>query len=51
VIADKGFDLLDAPIKRVTSPHAPVPYSKPLEVAYMPDEETVAATTRALLGA
>ena len=29
MVADKGFDTLDAPIKRVTAPHTPVPFSPP----------------------
>ena len=33
MVADKGFDLLDAPIKIVTAPHTPVPFSPPLEQA------------------
>ncbi|MCH7738510.1 MAG: alpha-ketoacid dehydrogenase subunit beta [Chloroflexi bacterium] len=51
VIADKAFDSLDGPIKRVTAPHTPVPYSKPLELAFMPNEDDVIASTKALLGA
>ena len=50
VIADKAFDALDAPIKRVTGPHTPVPYSKPLETAFIPDEAAVVMTTKTLLG-
>ncbi|MFZ5633329.1 MAG: alpha-ketoacid dehydrogenase subunit beta [Bacillota bacterium] len=38
VVAEEGFDLLDAPIKRVTAPFAPVPFSPPLEAAYIPGE-------------
>ncbi len=36
ILADKAFDYLDAPIKRVTAPHTPVPYSKGLETAFIP---------------
>jgi pyruvate dehydrogenase E1 component beta subunit len=50
LVADKAFDSLDAPIKRVTGPHTPVPYSKPLEDAFVPSPEDVVATTVALLG-
>jgi pyruvate/2-oxoglutarate/acetoin dehydrogenase E1 component len=46
--ADKGFDLLDAPIKIVTSPHTPVPFSPPLEQAYVPSPEKIANTVRGL---
>src|SRR3954471_24947901 len=36
MVADKGFDTLDAPINRVTAPHTPVPFSPPLEQFYVP---------------
>lgn len=41
IIADKGFDFLDAPIKKVNSPHTPVPYNRDLEFSFMPSEERV----------
>jgi pyruvate dehydrogenase E1 component beta subunit len=50
VIADKAFDYLDAPVKRVTAPHTPVPYNKGLEQAFMPQPEDVAGTVRRMLG-
>ena len=50
VIADKAFDSLDAPVKRVTGPHTPVPYNKGLETAFMPQPADVIATTKRLLG-
>ena len=36
IVADEGFDALRAPIRRVTAPHTPVPFSPPLEDAYLP---------------
>lgn len=48
LVADKGFDLLDAPIKIVTAPHTPVPFSPPLEQAYIPSPERIAETVRGL---
>ncbi len=48
LVADKGFDLLDAPIKIVSAPHTPVPFSPPLEQAYIPSPEKIAATVRTL---
>jgi pyruvate dehydrogenase E1 component beta subunit len=51
VIADKAFDSLDAPVKRVTGPHTPVPYNKGLETAFMPGVADVVGTTKRLLGA
>jgi pyruvate dehydrogenase E1 component beta subunit len=44
--SDRGFDLLDAPIKRVTAPHSPVPFSPVLEDAYLPGPERVIAAVR-----
>ena len=38
MVADEGFDLLNAPIKRVAAPDTPVPFSPVLERAYLPDE-------------
>jgi pyruvate/2-oxoglutarate/acetoin dehydrogenase E1 component len=48
-VVDKGFDYLDAPIKCINAPHAPVPFSKVLENAYIPDAARVVATVRELL--
>jgi pyruvate/2-oxoglutarate/acetoin dehydrogenase E1 component len=41
VVADEGFDLLDAPIKRVTAPDTPVPFSPVLEAAFVPDAQKI----------
>ena len=46
MVADKGFDTLDAPIKLVTAPHTPVPFSPPLEQFYVPSPERIAAAVR-----
>lgn len=48
-IADKAFDYLDAPIKRVASLDVPTPYSPPLEAFYLPNKEKVIAAARELL--
>lgn len=50
IVADEGFDLLDAPIKRITAPHTPVPFAPPLEDLYLPSPEKVIATVADLLG-
>ena len=50
VIADKAFDHLDAPVKRVTSPHSPVPYNSALEQEFMPQPADVVGTVKNLLG-
>jgi acetoin:2,6-dichlorophenolindophenol oxidoreductase subunit beta len=45
-----AFDELDAPIARVGAPFAPIPFSPPLEDAYLPGRTHVAAAVRGLLG-
>jgi pyruvate dehydrogenase E1 component beta subunit len=45
---DKGFDLLNAPVKKVTAPHSPVPFSDVLEDAYIPSRDKVLAAVREL---
>jgi pyruvate dehydrogenase E1 component beta subunit len=37
--AEKAFDYLDAPILRVAAPFCPVPFSQPLEQAFIPSEQ------------
>jgi len=49
MVADKGFDLLDAPIKMVTAPHTPVPFSPALEHLYIPSPERIAETVREIV--
>ena len=41
-----AFDELDAPIERVGAPFAPVPFSPPLEDAYVPGADEVYAAAR-----
>jgi 2-oxoisovalerate dehydrogenase E1 component beta subunit len=47
-IAEEAFESLDAPVKRIAAPDTPVPFSPPLEKAYIPQVETVAAGLREL---
>ena len=49
IAVDRGFDLLRGPIKRVTAPHTPVPFSPVLEDAYIPSADRVAAAVHAAL--
>jgi acetoin:2,6-dichlorophenolindophenol oxidoreductase subunit beta len=49
IVADEGFDTLDAPIKCVNAPHTPVPFSPPLEQAYIPSPEQIAAAVRTIV--
>lgn len=47
-IADECFTDLDAPVKRLGGLDVPVPFSPPLEDAYRPGADTIAATCREL---
>ena len=44
-----AFDFLDAPIGRVGAPFAPIPFSAPLEDAYLPGADEIVAAVRATL--
>ena len=48
-IADRHFDDLDAPIRRLNGVHTPTPYSPPLEAAVVPDGAAVLQAIRDLL--
>lgn len=50
VIADKGFDSLDAPVKRLTAPDVPIPFSPPMEKFVLPDEAKIIAAVKELIG-
>ena len=45
-----AFDFLDAPIVRVTGEDVPMPYSRPLEDAAIPDVARVVAAVRSVCG-
>ena len=45
-ITERVFEHLDAPIVRVTAPDTPVPYSQPLEEAFLPNVEKVLEKAR-----
>ncbi len=45
---DKGFDYLNGPVKKVTAPHSPVPFSPALEDVFVPSAARVVAAVRAL---
>ena len=47
-VADRGFDSLDAPIRRLNGAFAPTPYSPPLEAAMSPDVAAIAQAIREL---
>jgi 2-oxoisovalerate dehydrogenase E1 component beta subunit len=48
IINEDAFDWLDAPIVRITSPDTPVPYSPPLEEAFLPKVADVVREARRL---
>jgi len=45
---DRGFDFLEAPVKRVTAPFTPVPFAAVLEAAFMPSAAKVVDAVRSL---
>ena len=45
-ITEKAFEDLDGPILRITAPDTPVPYSPPLEAAFLPDATKVIEKAR-----
>jgi pyruvate/2-oxoglutarate/acetoin dehydrogenase E1 component len=47
-IAEEAFESLDAPPRRITAPDTPVPFSPPLEHAFIPQIEDVVAGLREL---
>ena len=49
-VAEEAFDYLDAPPSKVTAPHTPVPYSRPLENVYIPDAPRVTRVVKRILG-
>ena len=48
-IFEHAYDYLDAPIKRVTTPDIPIPSSRTLERAAIPNSQTIVAAVRELL--
>jgi 2-oxoisovalerate dehydrogenase E1 component len=48
-ISDRGFDDLDAPIRRLNGVHTPTPYSPPLENAVVPNVDAIVQAIRDLL--
>jgi pyruvate dehydrogenase E1 component beta subunit len=45
---EEGFDLLDAPIVRVTALDIPVPFNAKLEAVYLPNETKIIAAVKSL---
>jgi 2-oxoisovalerate dehydrogenase E1 component beta subunit len=49
IIAEEAFEYLDAPVVRVASQDAPVPYAPPLEAAFLPSVGKVVAAAKTLI--
>jgi pyruvate dehydrogenase E1 component beta subunit len=49
-VTEQAFDALKAPILRLTGPDAPAPSSYPLEQAYLPQPDAIAAAARRIAG-
>jgi len=47
-IAQKAFEYLDGPIVRIAPPDTPVPYSPPLEEAFLPQTKDIVTAARKL---
>jgi acetoin:2,6-dichlorophenolindophenol oxidoreductase subunit beta len=47
--AQRGFELLRAPVRTVTPPHVPVPFAPALESAYLPDTGKIVSAVEAVL--
>jgi 2-oxoisovalerate dehydrogenase E1 component beta subunit len=48
MIAEKAFEHLDAPVERLAPPNTPVPFSPPLEDAYLPQVADIEAAVERL---
>lgn len=51
IVAEQAFHALRAPIRKVTAPHTPVPFSPVLEDLYIPSPERIEQAVRDVLEA
>jgi pyruvate/2-oxoglutarate/acetoin dehydrogenase E1 component len=49
LVAENTFDALRGPVRMVTSPHAPTPFSPSLEDAYAPSAERISDAVRSIV--
>ncbi len=49
--ASQALEYLNAPVRMITAPHTPVPFSPALEDAYLPSPEKIVNVTRSLMAA
>jgi len=50
IISEHAFEYLDAPVMRIASADAPVPYAPPLETVFLPSVTKVVEASRRLVG-
>ncbi len=50
-VAEQAFDALKAPIRMVSPPHVPVPFSPALEDEFIPSAEKIGAAVRSVMAA
>jgi pyruvate/2-oxoglutarate/acetoin dehydrogenase E1 component len=50
LLADKGFDYLDGPVKRVGGLFCPIPFSLTMEQVYLPSVDRIIRAARELIG-
>jgi pyruvate/2-oxoglutarate/acetoin dehydrogenase E1 component len=50
IISEHAFEYLDAPVMRIASADAPVPYAPPLETVFLPSVTKVVEAARQLVG-
>ena len=49
IIAEEGYEYLDAPVKRLAGKEVPMPYTRPLELRALPSEAEVMQAVKELL--
>jgi pyruvate dehydrogenase E1 component beta subunit len=49
LVATRGLDYLDAPVRLVTGGHSPVPFSPVLETAFLPSVERIIAAVKEIV--
>ena len=49
LVAEEAFEDLDAPVRRLTAPDVPIPFSPPLEQAVLPQLDDMKEACRELL--
>ncbi|MEP4378961.1 MAG: alpha-ketoacid dehydrogenase subunit beta [Alphaproteobacteria bacterium] len=50
LVAGEAFEMLKAPVRQVTAPHAPVPFAPELEKLYLPNADKIVAAAKAIAG-